>query len=102
MPLKNNRIFYGWYIVAAFFIIGTVSNGITVNSFTAFIEPLTNKFGWNYTQITSATSLHALIFMILMPIIGLVIDRWDARKLVFAGIILTSIGLYLTHSRVFL
>ena len=82
MSVKKSRIFYGWYIVAAFFIIWTVSNGITVHSFTAFIEPLANKFGWNYTQITSATSLRALMYMMLMPIIGLVIDRWDARKLV--------------------
>jgi MFS transporter, OFA family, oxalate/formate antiporter len=95
MPLKNIKIFYGWYIVAAFLVIWLVYAGIAVYSFTAFIEPLSNLFGWNYTQVTLASSLRATSYVILMPIAGLVVDRWSARKLVFTGIICTSIGIFL-------
>jgi MFS family permease len=95
MSLKTPRIFYGWYIVAALFFIWTVVNGFVVSSFTAFIEPLTSTFGWNYTQVTFAVSLRGLIFVILMPVVGILIDRWSARKLVFTGIVLASLGLFL-------
>jgi sugar phosphate permease len=93
--MKKSQLFYGWYIVVAFLLIWLVYAGIAVYSFTAFIEPLSNMFGWNYTQVTFASSLRAMSYMILMPIAGLVVDRWSARKLVFAGIICTSIGIFL-------
>jgi OFA family oxalate/formate antiporter-like MFS transporter len=93
--MKKSQIFYGWYIVVAFLLIWLVYAGIAVYSFTAFIEPLSNLFGWNYTQVTFASSLRAVSYVLLMPIAGLVVDRWSARKLVFAGIICTSIGIFL-------
>jgi OFA family oxalate/formate antiporter-like MFS transporter len=95
MPMKKPHIFYGWYIVVAFLFIWLVYAGIAVYSFTAFIEPLSEIFGWNYTQVTFASSLRAMSYMILMPIAGIAVDRWSARKLLFAGIICTSIGIFL-------
>ena len=94
--MKTSRIFYGWYIVAALFLIWTVVNGFIVSGFTAFIEPLTSTFGWNYTQITLAVSVRNLMFVVLMPVVGLLIDRLGAKNLVFAGIVLASLGLFLS------
>jgi MFS family permease len=94
--LKISRIFYGWYIVAALFLIWTVINGFVVSGFTAFIEPLTNTFDWNYTQITLAVSVRNFMFVILMPVVGLLIDRWGARNLVITGIVFASLGLFLS------
>ena len=96
MLLKTSRIFYGWYIVAALFLIWTVINGFVVSGFTAFIEPLTNTFGWNSTQITLAVSVRNLMFVVIMPIVGLLIDRWNARNLLLTGIVFASIGLFLS------
>ena len=95
MLLKTSRIFYGWYIVAAFFLIWAVANGLIISSFTAYIEPLTSTFGWNYTQVTFAMSLRSLTSMIFMPIVGILVDRWSARKLVLAGIVFVSLGFFL-------
>ena len=95
MLQKRYKIFYGWYIVLALILIWMVAQGIATHSFTAFIEPITNKFGWDYTQITLALSLYNLIAMLLSPIVGIAVDHWSARKLIFIGIILTSIGIFL-------
>ena len=95
MSQKKNTIYYGWFIVLAFFLIWIATQGIYQHSFTAFIEPLANKFGWNYTQVTFAASLRASLYMLFTPIAGAIIDRWSARKLVFLGIVLVSIGIFL-------
>ena len=92
MSVKKSRIFYGWYIVAALFLIWTICHGLVILSFTAYIDPLMSTFGWSYTQITIAASLRSLIYVIFMPITGMIVDRWNAKKLVLAGVILASIG----------
>jgi MFS family permease len=94
MSAKKFGIFYGWYIVAALFLIWTICHGLVILSFTAYIDPLTSTFGWNYTQITFAASLRSLIYVIFMPITGFIVDRWSARKLVVSGVILASIGVF--------
>jgi sugar phosphate permease len=93
--MKKIHIFYGWYIVAALFFVWAFVGGIVMNSFTAYIEPLSDKFGWNYTSIAFAVSLHHMAQVIFFPVAGLFVDRWSVRKLVFTGIFFTAIGIFL-------
>jgi MFS family permease len=95
MSQKKNKIFYGWFVVLSLTMIWTVTQGISVHSFTSYIEPLSGRFGWNVTEITLAVSLWNLVFMLFMPIVGMAIDRYNTRKLVIAGITLMSIGIFL-------
>ena len=95
MSQKRNKIFPGWFIVVALFLVWAVSQGITTHSFTSLIEPITKKFGWHYTQVTLAISIYNFVYMLFMPFVGLAVDRWSARKLIFAGITITSIGIFL-------
>jgi MFS family permease len=95
MSQKRNKIFPGWFIIIALFFIWLVTQGMTTHSFTSLIEPITNRFGWNYTEVTLAVSIYNFVYMLLMPFIGLAVDRWSARKLIFAGITLSSIGMFL-------
>jgi MFS family permease len=92
--LKIHRIFYGWYIVIALFLIWTAVHGTVVSGFTSFIEPIINRFGWNYIQVSFAASLRDLVLVIFMPIAGFLVDRFSARKLIFTGIISTGLGLF--------
>ena len=54
------KIFYGWWIVFACFMIGLYVSGITFYGFTAFIDPLTREFGWSYAQVSFAASLRGM------------------------------------------
>ena len=47
--MKDFKIFYGWWIVGALFLISGYFAGIVRYSFTALIEPLTKEFSWSYT-----------------------------------------------------
>ncbi|MFC1816386.1 MFS transporter [Thermodesulfobacteriota bacterium] len=85
------KIFYGWWVVfACFFIYFYISS--TVFSFTAFFKPISKEFGWSYTQISIAASIRSLEQGIFAPIMGFLVDRFGARKLIFCGTLFIGIG----------
>ena len=89
------KFFYGWWIVTACFFMGLYVGGIVNFSFTAFFEPLVNEFGWSYTQISFAQSLRGIEMSIFAPLLGLLVDRFGSRKLIFCGTITAGFGLIL-------
>jgi MFS transporter, OFA family, oxalate/formate antiporter len=89
------KFFYGWWIVTACFFMGLYVGGIVNFSFTAFFEPLVKEFGWSYTQISFAQSLRGIEMSIFAPLLGLLVDRFGSRKLVFCGTITAGFGLIL-------
>ncbi len=89
----KHRIYYGWYIVAAGLIISASISGLTVYGFTALLNPIATTFGWSYAYISLARSLHALEGGALSPLIGRLVDRWPARRLIIIGTTITGLGL---------
>jgi MFS family permease len=92
---KPRRIFYGWWIVIACFFISIYTGGVVFYGFTAFFEPLADKFHWSYAQISFAASLRGMEAGLLAPLVGMLVDRWGPRRLLFGGAIITSLGLML-------
>jgi len=88
-------VFYGWWIVVACFFISLYVGGVVFYGFTTLIEPLADDFGWSYTQISFAASLRGMEMGILAPLVGMLVDRWGPRRLLFGGLIITSLGLML-------
>ena len=97
MPLNWNpsRVFYGWWIVGASFLIAVYVGGVVFYGFTAFFEPIADEMGWSYTQISLAASLRGLETGFFAPIIGILADRWGSRRLIFSGALITAAGLML-------
>jgi len=89
----KNKIFYGWWIVLACFIISIYIGSCVFFGLTAFFEPLKEEFGWSHTQISFAASLRGLEMGILAPLLGFLVDRFGARKLLFTGVLTVGIGL---------
>jgi len=87
------KIFYGWWIVLACFLLSFYVGGAIFFGFTGFFEPIREEFGWSYTQISLAASLRGLEMGIFAPLIGFLVDRFGARKLVFSGTITVGLGL---------
>ncbi|MEE9399860.1 MAG: MFS transporter [Dehalococcoidales bacterium] len=100
MPLNMNpsRVFYGWWIVGAVFLITAYVGGVVFYGFTAFFEPIADEMGWSYTQISLAASLRGLETGLFAPVIGIIADRWGSRRLVFSGALITVAGLILLSS----
>ncbi len=100
MPSHRNpfKIFYGWWIVVASFLIALYLGGAVFYGFTAFFEPVVDEMGWSYTQLSLAASLRGLEMGLLSPIVGILADRWGPRKLIFGGVLITAASLLLLSS----
>jgi MFS family permease len=92
---KPRGIFYGWWIVVACFFISLYTGGVVFYGFTAFFEPLADKFHWSYAQISFAASLRGMEAGLLAPLVGIVVDRWGPRRLLVGGTIISTLGLIL-------
>lgn len=95
MRLKTDKIFYGWWVVAACFLIALYTGGVVFYGFTAVFEPIAQYFGWSYAKISFAASLRGLEMGILAPLIGILFDRWGPRRLLIGGVAITTAGLLL-------
>ena len=95
MEAKNRKVFYGWWIVAAGFFIAMYIGGFIHYGFTAVFMPIASDLGWSYAQVSFAASLRGLEMSLLAPIVGLLMDRWGPRRLVFAGATIIGLGLLL-------
>ncbi len=93
------RVFYGWYMVAAAVIITLYTGGVVNFGFTAVFDPIAQQFGWSYAQISLASSLRGLEVGLLSAIVGMLVDKWGPRRLIFGGSILVALG-FLVLSRV--
>jgi len=89
------KVFYGWWVVFACFLIAFYVGGTITYSFTAFFEPIAEETGWSYTQISIAASLRGLEMGILAPVAGFLVDRFGPRRLIFCGTLTTGFGLIL-------
>ena len=92
---ERHTLFYGWWVVTAGFLISLLTGGAVFFGFTAVLEPLANEFGWSYAQISLAASLRGLEMGLLAPLVGLVVNRWGPRRLIFGGAICIGLGLML-------
>ncbi len=93
--LRLPRLFYGWWIVAAGFTIAFYVGGVVFYGFTAIFEPIASEMGWSYAQISLAASLRGLEMGLLAPLAGIMTDRWGPRRIIMAGAVFTSGGLFL-------
>ena len=86
-------MYYGWIIVFAGLLMTSCHGAIFIYGFTAFIEPISLSFGWSYAQISLASSLRGIEMGALNPVMGILVDRFPAKRLALSGVILYGLGL---------
>lgn len=82
--LGGGKMFYGWRIVIATFVIMLFGCGVAFYSFGVFIKPLAAEFGWSRTLISIAIGLWALMYGLSGPAVGILMHKFGAR-VVIAG-----------------
>lgn len=88
-------VFYGWWIVAASFACLMVGiNPIANLTFGVFLAPLSEEFGWSRSQAAHGISLAMLGFTLTQPLIGKLIARHGAQRIILGSAALFSIGLF--------
>jgi MFS family permease len=92
-PLKG-KCYYGWAIVGLSMVSMAFWFGIRT-TFSVFFVALIDHFHWGRAEAAGAQSIAMLVYMIMAPIIGTLVDRVGPRKVILPGIILTGLGLFL-------
>ena len=92
-PLKE-KCYYGWAIVGLSMVSMAFWFGIRT-TFSVFFVELIDHFHWGRAEAAGAQSIAMLVYMIMAPIIGTLVDRVGPRKVILPGILLTGLGLFL-------
>jgi MFS family permease len=86
--------YYGWVIVGIGFV--TMAIGVSVRtSFSLLFVPILDEFGWERGLVAGAFSFGFLVFAVLSPLVGTLMDRWGPRFVVELGVLLLASGMLL-------
>ncbi len=72
----KNRIFYGWYIVAASWLMFFLTNAVSVG---IFFKPILEEFQVDRATLSVVYTLAVLVYAAASPFIGRLIDRFGPR-----------------------
>lgn len=91
---RRTKIFYGWWIVGASFILSFFTGGTFLYGFTTFFNPIRKEFGWSAAVTSVAFVLQRLEYGFMGPIAGILVDRVGPRKLMILGWLMIGLGFF--------
>jgi MFS family permease len=72
-------------------LLGNLLLSMPVLSMGAFMAPLEHQFGWTRAESAIGVSLYAVVGALSSPLIGIMLDKWGARRMAIPGIVLTGL-----------
>jgi MFS family permease len=90
-----SRVFYGWWVAAAFSLIIFVSTGIRF-AVGPFLKPVVDDPGLDRGSFSLVISLSLFLYGAFMPVIGPLVDRWGSRVVSSVGAVVIAASLDLS------
>ena len=84
--------FYGWFIIAVLFVVSIIDGGFTY-TFSTFLKPLTEEFGWSRAETATAFSLYLLVGGLVLPGWGWLVDHIGARRVFLLSAVIDGVAL---------
>lgn len=81
-----------WLIVAGGFLAFTVSASL-MHAYTVFLLAFVEEFGWSRAEASLAYSVGQIVGGVASPLVGGMVDRIGARRMVLLGGCLLTVGL---------
>ena len=88
---NRTPFYYGWVILAAAGSAMFVRNAAASLTIAVFVYPLSEELGWSRTLISGAAAAGGLAATFVSPIVGSLIDRYGARAVLTASILLLCV-----------
>lgn len=86
-------MFYGWRIVGGTFIAQMFVIGFFTYAVSLLVAPVREEFGASLEQVMYGLTAGTFIGLVLMPVAGVLVDRFSVRWLMAAGTLLYGLGL---------
>jgi MFS family permease len=90
---RTPRIFYGWYVLAAAFVLLFLNAGGRT-MIGVMVKPIAAELGWSRSAISAAIFLNLAVYALASIVAGRLYDRWGP-KWVVAGSTLLFVAGYL-------
>lgn len=75
----------GWWVVFGAFCTLSITAGVSFYVMPVMIEPMMADTGWSLTRVSSGVTVWGLSAAILSPLLGMLIDRYGARRMMIFG-----------------
>jgi MFS family permease len=86
-PLATSTTYLALIVLALCFMLAVLGRGLG-ESFTVFLKPISESFGWDRAEVVSVYSLSALAGGLAAPLIGRLFDRSGPRAVYSLGLLL--------------
>ena len=91
---ENSIRYPGWAVTGAAFTGVMVSfSPIVPYTFSLFLNPLHEAFGWKHEALGAAFALAAITVAAVSPLIGLMLDRFPPRRILLPAIVIFACAL---------
>ena len=87
------QLYHGWKVIAALFLVGMMVYGCGLYSFTLFITPLTQEFGWSRAATSGLVSVYWLAAPLALASEP-VFRRLGGFRMIALGVVLASAALF--------
>jgi MFS family permease len=88
---QKSRLFYGWYVLAASFLILFLSSGARFTVGIAF-KPLIAEFGWSRSAVSLAVFLNMAVYSLSVIATGKLYDRFGPKWVIIVSTLFLSSG----------
>ena len=83
---QSKRLYYGWSIVVAAVLSQIAGNGLAINCMSLFLRDWSHDLHAPISQLLLAILALAIVTAIVSPVVGVLADKYPARRLFSAGL----------------
>ena len=84
---KSINLLTAWFGLALGIMV------VIPSTFSVFFDDIVNEFGWDRAQVSLAFSLFLLASTFAFPLVGLLLDKFGARKIIIPAILTFMVGM---------
>jgi len=93
VQLESSLRYPGWRVVAAAFFGVMVGYSVLIPyTFSLFIKPLSEEFGWRRDQISVAFGCVAITIALCSPLIGRLLDMFGPKRTIVPCLVIFGLG----------
>ncbi len=91
------RLFYGWIILLACFLVTMVASG-TRMAFGVFITPLADAMGWSHSALSFSYAMSSIVSGVGVLVVGSFLHTHSVRRMLLWGSLIHGFGIYMTST----
>jgi MFS family permease len=91
ISLNPRNVFYGWWVVLASAVGVFWGVPVSVYTFSVFAKPFMDDFHAGRAAVSGAFTLQSLAAALCAPLVGRLVDRYGARRVILPSIVVLAV-----------